>query len=96
MLFRSHFCSSPSCPRIVFTERLPTLAAPYARATSRLTDLVRALGFALGGEAGARLAKLLSIRVSADTLLRRIRGTPKPERQTPQELGVDDFALRRG
>jgi transposase len=93
---RRFFCISPSCPRQIFVERLPTVAAPYGRQTLRADLLVRALAFALGGEPGARLADRIQLRVSPDTLLRRIRSTPVPESQTPRVLGVDDFALRRG
>lgn len=33
---RRFFCDQPACPRTTFTERLPHLAAPYARRTTRL------------------------------------------------------------
>ena len=37
-------------------ERLPTVAAPWARRTLRLAQRLCALGITLGGQAGARLA----------------------------------------
>ena len=37
-----------ACPRRVFAERLPLVAAPYARTTARLHQAHRAIGFALG------------------------------------------------
>ena len=46
--------------------------------------------------AGARLAEAQGIPVSSDTLLRLVRATDVPERSTPEVLGVDDFALRKG
>lgn len=43
-------CRSISCRTRVFAERFSTaIAQPYARRTSRLQDLVRNLGLALGG-----------------------------------------------
>ena len=45
---RKFFCPVAACPRRIFAERLPYVAAPYARRTNRLQDLVRLLGFALG------------------------------------------------
>lgn len=45
---RKLVCRQPTCPRRVFTERLPTVVAPYARRTRRLTEVVRLLAFALG------------------------------------------------
>ena len=50
----------------------------------------------LGGNAGARLAEAQGIPVSSATLLRLVRATDVPERSTPEVLGVDDFALRKG
>jgi len=52
--------------------------------------------FALGGEAGSRTAKGLSLSVSGDTLLRRIRSFKLPQTETPKVLGVDDWAKRKG
>src|SRR5215469_17772029 len=35
---RRFFSSNEKCQRYIFTERLPTVVAPYARRTSRLAD----------------------------------------------------------
>src|SRR6266516_2008205 len=47
---RRFFCTNSECARQIFTERLPTVVAPYARRTTRLTDVFTLIGFALGGE----------------------------------------------
>ena len=85
---RKFRCRNDLCPRKIFCERLPKVAAAYARKTLRLNDAMILLAFALGGEAGSRTAGNLSLTVSGDTLLRRIRQsclkindaseTPKP------------------
>lgn len=62
----------------------------------RLNTALELIGFALGGEAGARLAGKLGITVSPDTLLRRLRQATRKETPAPCIIGVDDFALRRG
>ncbi len=93
---RRFFCPNDDCQRKIFTERLPELIAPYARRTLRLTDALELIGFALGGEAGARALVGLSMDTSPDTVLRVIRNAVLPEREMPHILGVDDFALRRG
>jgi transposase len=54
------------------------------------------IGFALGGEAGARIARELGLTVSPDSLLRRLHQSSKGEPATPRIIGVDDFAFRRG
>jgi transposase len=42
------------------------------------------------------LAKRLAMPTSRDTLLRLIRSTDVPTRKTPQVLGLDDFAWKKG
>src|SRR2546426_6095724 len=93
---RKWFCRNRSCPRRIFTERLPTVAAPWARRTLRLAQRLIALGMALGGKAGVRLGHAWDVRVSRNTLLRLLRCQPEPEAPTPRVLGVDDWALRKG
>ncbi len=90
---RRFFCSVPTCPRKTFTEQVPALAAPYARRTVRLQDTLRLIGFALGGEAGARLAAQLGMACSPDTLLRLVRWAALPPLPTPRVLGVDDWSF---
>jgi transposase len=93
---RRFFCANLACQRKTFAERLPGVLKPFARRTNRLTDKLRTLGQALGGEAGSRLAADLAMPVSPDTLLRLIRQSDLPSAATPTVLGVDDFALRKG
>jgi transposase len=93
---RKWFCRNRACQRRIFTERLPTIAAPWARRTLRLAQRLLALGVALGGKAGVRLGHAWDLRVSRNTLLRLLRRQPQPEAPTPTVLGVDDWALRKG
>jgi transposase len=96
LLVRRFRCANPACPRLVFCERLGGLLGPRARSTTRLTDAHRAVGFALGGEAGARLADELEMPTSADTLLRRVKSAPAEQASPPRHVGVDDWAMRKG
>ena len=89
-------CPTPDCRRRIFAEPLPEVAAPRQRGTIRLRTAQRQIGLALGGESGARLARQLAMPVSADTLLRLIRGAPLPPVAVPRVLGLDDWAWRRG
>ena len=50
------------CRRRIFTERLPTVTAPWARRTLRLAQRLVALGVALGGKAGVRLGQRWGLR----------------------------------
>src|SRR5919201_4059243 len=92
---RRWFCRNRACHRRIFTERLPTVAAPWARRTLRLAQRLMALGVALGGTAGVRLGHAWDVAVSRNTLLRGLRQWPLPALPTPRVLGVDDFALRK-
>src|SRR5438128_159166 len=92
---RTWLCRNHSCPRRIFTERLPTVAAPWARRTLRLAQRLIALGVALGGKAGVRLGHAWDVQVSRNTLLRLLRRQPAPSFPPPRVLGVDDFALRK-
>jgi transposase len=92
---RRFFCDNLWCERVIFAERLEEVAA-YARKTDRLQGALALIGFALGGRAGARLAKELALLAGRDTLLRRVRSAPLPGSGEVRVLGVDDWARRKG
>lgn len=89
-------CVDASCTKTTFAERLGQFVLPHAQRTVQLTQLLRELGFALGGEPGARIAHHIRVSTSADTLLRIVRCTPMAAGPTPRVLGVDDWAIRKG
>ncbi|KQO56354.1 hypothetical protein ASF32_23375 [Methylobacterium sp. Leaf91] len=64
------------CPGRIFVERIPGLMGFKARQTTRLAEAQTEIGMMLGGEAGARLSRRLSMPVSGDTVLRLIRRGP--------------------
>src|ERR1700681_3938612 len=43
---RRFFCTNPDCARQIFTERLPSVVAPSARRTTRLSNILTLIGFA--------------------------------------------------
>ena len=89
-------CQNSLCIQQIFCERLSRVVAHYARKTARLNIALELIGFALGGESGAHLASELGLKVSPDTLLRRLRQAAQNEPTTSRIVGVDDFAFRRG
>ena len=93
---RRFVCRTRGCPRTTFAERFPKLTRAYARRTLRQAEALVEIAFAQGGKAGAQAAKRLAMPTSRDTLLRLIRSTPVPTRKTPQVLGLDDFAWKKG
>jgi hypothetical protein len=95
---RKFCCDNPVCARQIFTERLPGVVAAYGRRTLRLEAWLSTIGFALGGEAGARLLRALGLgasAVSADRLLVRIRRFPLAASPPVRVLSVDDFGATR-
>ncbi len=93
---RRWFCDNPSCPCRIFTERLPTVAAPFGQRTTRLATIVVIFGVAVGGAPGARLLAEIGIPISGVTLLRAVMATALPDSGAPQVLGVDDWCRRKG
>ena len=93
---RKFFCDEPACERRIFAERLEGVAGVYARSADRQRRALEWIAFALGGEAGARLARELGLLVSPDTLLNRIRDAFFSEGEDVRVVGVDDFGFRRG
>lgn len=73
MTVRRFFCFHSECPRRIFVEPLNGFTAKHARTTARLARAHQAIGSAVGGEAGATLAKKVAMPTSPDTLLRRVK-----------------------
>jgi len=96
VLVRKYFCDVTTCTRRIFTERITPFIAPWARVTTRLHQIVQAIGLATSGMLGARLADRLGIHTSWMTVLRRIMALPTEAVGQVTQLGVDDFAFRRG
>jgi len=92
---RRFFCPTADCPCRTFRERLPALVAPNARRSYGLCAALAAIGFAVGGEAGRRLATTLGMPTSGDTLLRLVCAVPSAKVEPPRVLGIDDWAWRK-
>jgi transposase len=93
---RRFYCLNQNCQRQTFAERLGQAIPAYARSTQRRTNRLVAIGLALGGEAGSRLAKKLGIGASPDTILNLIKRLILPSSGPVRVLGIDEFAFRRG
>ena len=91
-------CRSQRCDRRIFTERLPGLAAPFARQTARLAGIVRLLGHNAGGRPSERLIKRLGMPVSDTTILRSLKehARARSDNGAVHVAGIDDWAWRKG
>src|SRR5271167_2159173 len=90
-------CRNAGCERRIFTERPFKVCAPHARQTKRSDEIIAVVGRALAGRPGQRLMSRLGIPLSADTLIRRVKGAARLPAlsQVVRALGVDDWAWRK-
>jgi hypothetical protein len=93
---RRFFCDNSDCEARTFSGQIDGLTTPYARRSPVGRRALEAIGLALAGRAGTRLARQLGFSVGRSTMLRLIRAMPDPPEGNLTALGVDDFALRRG
>ena len=93
---RKFVCSTSTCPRHIFTERLPGLVQSYARMTTRLSALLQVLGLGTGGQLGTRLAERIGIATTPSTLLRHLMQFRAARVPVVRVLGVDDWSWKKG
>ena len=74
----TYSCSSRSAVGRRTAVNAPLLTEHHARRSAGLHGALVAVGLALAGRAGSRLAAKLGMKVSRSTLLRLIRGLPDP------------------
>ncbi|MGW3292303.1 transposase family protein [Streptomyces sp. NPDC001002] len=69
---RRFLCTTATCSRRTLVEQVPGLTRRHGGVTERLRHAMGAIGLALAGRAGARLAQIMGITTSRTTLLRRV------------------------
>lgn len=70
-------CRLASCLRRTFVGQVPGLTRRYGRWTERLRSTLAAVGLALAGRAGARMASVFGVSVSRSTVLRLVEALPE-------------------
>jgi len=70
LAIRRFFCDHVDCSAGTFVEQVPELTERHARRSVGLKGALVAVGLALAGRAGSRLAATLGMAVSRSTLLR--------------------------
>jgi transposase len=94
-------CRNQLCDRRICTERVPSLAAPFARRTAHLAGIVRLLGHSAGGRPSERLMSRLGMPVSDTAVLAGLRKHARARSESSavaavHVAGVDDWAWRKG
>ena len=92
---RKFSCKEPTCPRHVFTERLPQLTVPHGQSTASLRSFLSTLGSESGGAGGARIATKMGLQTTSRTLLRVLHAQSLSEPEPPRVIGLDDWAWKK-
>ena len=79
---RRFFCGNAGCKAVTFAEQFEGLTSPRARRTPPLARMLTAIGLALAGRAGTRLASELDLPASRTGMLRLVMALPDPETGT--------------
>jgi hypothetical protein len=79
---------------VTFAEQIPSIANRYARKTNRLAPAIRNAFMQV--ENPDLVWQLFWISHQPGYLLRLIGNAPEKSFKTPDVLGVDDWALRKG
>ena len=82
-------CATAGCLRQVFAERLPGVAPSWARRRTRLGDIQRHIGLALGGQPGASL-NAPRVGMSQRSVERWLRADGEPEHRRPPVASLVD------
>ncbi|GIE94527.1 hypothetical protein Ari01nite_19920 [Paractinoplanes rishiriensis] len=67
LLVRRMLCLRAGCARATFVEQIPGLTSPHSRYSPPLRKALTAIGVALAGRPGARLARRLGMPVAHPT-----------------------------
>ena len=99
MVFRARRfrCRNSRCRQTIFTEQPPELTARYGRRSVHERDVLLKMAAEESAMAASRVATLIGMPVSPSTVLRMVKGNWKePDRASVTNIGIDDFALRKG
>ena len=92
-------CRNSDCKRRIFSERIPSVAAPHRQRTERLEKVIQIVSHSLGGRPAERLLARLGMPVSDDTILRQLKNRAAMGKSWSKQLrviGIDDWAWRKG
>ena len=92
-----YYCRNSKCKQKVFCETVDDFFEFYKRMTGRLEDFLIALALNTSCEGASRVCQLIGIKISGDTLIRKIiRKAKEMEPVKTDFIGVDDWAYKKG
>lgn len=93
---RKFFCDNPECHKKTFAEQPGDEIFRYRRRTRRCEMLVTQNGLECSSETARKLLHAAGINISGDTVLRDLHRMSIPEQSQIEDIGVDDWAYRKG
>lgn len=93
---RKFFCPNPECRRTTFAEQPGDEIFRYRRRTRRCEMLITQHGLKCSSESAKKLLHATGINVSGDTILRDLHRMSIPKQSQVRDIGVDDWAYRKG
>jgi len=93
---RKFFCTNSDCDKKTFAEQPGNEVFRYRRRTRRCELQVLHHGLVLSSSKSAELLNSLGIEISDSTVLRDIHRVDIPNNPSVSEIGVDDWAFRKG
>lgn len=93
---RKFFCHNPQCGKTTFAEQPGTEVFRYRRRTCRCEITIARHGISASSHSASRLLSLIGVPVSSSTILRDLHRMRPPSYDGVREVGVDDWAWRKG
>ena len=93
---RKFFCNNPQCHKKTFAEQPGDEIFRYRRRTRRCEMLVTQNGLKCSSESARKLLHAAGINASGDTILRDLHRMTIPEHSQIEDIGVDDWAYKKG
>lgn len=93
---RKFFCKNITCSKKTFAEQPGNEIHRYKRRTNRCELTICNLGVRMSAISTSIVLKIMRIPVSSSTALRTIFKIPLPDVVKITDLGVDDWAFRKG
>lgn len=93
---RKFFCKNSFCSKKTFAEQPGDEICRYRRRTKRCETTIGDLGIRMSAISTSLILKSMNIPISPSTALRSIYRIPLPKMGKVTELGVDDWAFRKG
>ena len=96
LIVRKFKCLNCECKRKMFSEQFIGVTKRYARITNQLKDMLSLVFLEVSARKGSYLSKLMKVELSPSTCLRYVHQLEVPTQFDITDIGIDDWAYRKG